>query len=342
MTNILKDGNQPWKRQKALNEILNRHYQRKYDEEYFENKRAKNTWYCGRKLFFKENVTTESKKLRYANFCKNPLCPECAWRKSLKNKAILNEVIAMALSRNKGSRLVFVTLTMENCIADAENLKEALKVLNGAFKKFVDYMRKTRGKVFIGGFKKIEITYNEETNTFHPHIHFLMNVSEKYFQTGETFYLDHEKLVKLWTKWLKQEKPASVRLTAVPERELAESIKEMAKYVVKANEYLTDDDELTDKLCDIYEEALHRKRMTDYIGEWRDIHSEVIADKDEEDLINIDDDHEQIDADVIRLYQWGQKVAPDDYVLTNEYTLEEGEAEIEAIIETMISFGVRL
>lgn len=64
----------------------------------------------------------------------------------------------------------FVTLTIVSIGAD--DLLPALKEMNKNFRRILDLMRKR--KIVVRGIRKLEITYNEKENTYHPHFHVLV------------------------------------------------------------------------------------------------------------------------------------------------------------------------
>jgi plasmid rolling circle replication initiator protein Rep len=74
----------------------------------------------------------------------------------------------------------FVTLTVPNCPGD--ELGVTIRDMNHCFKSIMETMkrRKQRGQkdYQIVGIRKLECTYNEKTNTFHPHFHLLVDNKE--------------------------------------------------------------------------------------------------------------------------------------------------------------------
>ena len=64
----------------------------------------------------------------------------------------------------------FVTLTVVN--VEATSLLDTLTEMNKNFRRVLDLMRKR--KIKIRGLRKVEITYNEEAKTYHPHFHVLV------------------------------------------------------------------------------------------------------------------------------------------------------------------------
>ncbi len=64
----------------------------------------------------------------------------------------------------------FVTLTVVN--VEGTKLLDKLKEMNKNFRRILDLMRKRNIKT--RGIRKVEVTYNKESNTYHPHFHVLV------------------------------------------------------------------------------------------------------------------------------------------------------------------------
>jgi len=65
----------------------------------------------------------------------------------------------------------FVTLTFRN--VKGEDLKEAIKGMQKTFRRIINVMRyKDRPLI---GLRKLEVTYNEKRNDFHPHFHCIID-----------------------------------------------------------------------------------------------------------------------------------------------------------------------
>jgi hypothetical protein len=69
-------------------------------------------------------------------------------------------------------QLYFVTLTRPN--VKARQLKSEIKKMLSGFQKIKDNLRKTY-KIKLQGIRKIEITYNHKTDSYHPHFHFIQD-----------------------------------------------------------------------------------------------------------------------------------------------------------------------
>jgi hypothetical protein len=82
--------------------------------------------------------------------------------------------------------LYFVTLTRPN--VKARQLKsEVAKMIKG-FQRIKDNLRKTYG-IKLNGIRKIEVTYNEQADTYHPHFHFIQS-DQKHAYALQKLWLD--------------------------------------------------------------------------------------------------------------------------------------------------------
>ncbi|MCG4734288.1 protein rep, partial [Casaltella massiliensis] len=115
----------------------------------------------------------ETKKLHKANFCKNRFCPICAWRQTKKD-ALKISIIMEFIKKELDLDFIFLTLTAPN--VKAENLNEEIKKYNKSFKKLSE--RKEFKKISKGYARKLEITYNQERNDYHPHFHVIIVVNK--------------------------------------------------------------------------------------------------------------------------------------------------------------------
>lgn len=72
----------------------------------------------------------------------------------------------------KLGELEFVTLTVPNCYVT--QLSVTIDSLLRSFSNIIRVVRERR-KIPVNGIRKLEVTYNEVTDTFHPHIHVLVD-----------------------------------------------------------------------------------------------------------------------------------------------------------------------
>ena len=205
---------------------LSRKLSRVYSDLGF-SKRAKTVYKCAEfcdydvKLYQGEEFTT----LSHCYFCKDVLCPLCAWRRELKLYHQVSRVLDVLNSSGDFSFL-FVTLTCKNIPNSGHALKDTLNTFNKAYSNLV---RRDRVKSFLrGAFRAIEVTYDGEEyispimykrknsyyksvglsvgdknptfDTLHPHLHLIWVVDKSYFQSD--YYLSQRDLCDLWQQAL--------------------------------------------------------------------------------------------------------------------------------------------
>src|SRR5699024_4502293 len=95
-------------------------------------------------------------------------------------------------------KYIFLTLTVKNCYG--EDLKDTLDLMTGSFNKL--NQRKPFKNAVKGYFRSLEVTYNEDENTYHPHFHLILAVNKSYFSDTKS-YLSQEDWTNLWKESLK-------------------------------------------------------------------------------------------------------------------------------------------
>lgn len=110
-----------------------------------------------------------------ANFCRDRMCPTCAWRLSLKRYA---EIMAMVgyLNDLEDYNVGFLTLTVRNC--QPHLLGETLKRMSQDWNRLNS--RRAFSRMCEGWARSVEVTYNPEAGTFHPHYHVIMLIKGDY------------------------------------------------------------------------------------------------------------------------------------------------------------------
>jgi len=291
-------------------------------------KRAANMEFCGTYLEFINN--RDALKLINANFCRVPLCPMCQWRKSMRIFFGVSDIMREIDKRHLNYIPVFLTLTVKNC-----SLEDLNKNLDIAFNGWNEFMRsKTlnplvkgeRKHIVKGWFRALEITYNDKTNTFHPHFHAIMLVEKSYFKGKD--YMKTEDWVKLWRKSAKlnYDPVCDIRRTRSPKGERKE-VAEVAKYTYKDAEILSKklSDDKKDDVVRCLSGALHGRRLYAYGGIMKEIAAELkIKDVDNADLVKSDDEYE-VDSSLATMilgYHWNIGVS--NYTLAKRVELKGG------------------
>ena len=134
-------------------------------------------------------------KITAANFCRQRLCAVCAWRRQAR--FVATTYPALELLTNNGFQLVFVTLTIRN--VDQDSLDQAVTELSEA------YTRLNRSAICSGvqGYvRSIEVTFNQESNSWHPHIHAIWIMPADYSPIHPE-YISQPELIKAWRKALR-------------------------------------------------------------------------------------------------------------------------------------------
>ena len=290
-------------------------------------------------------------KLVDANFCRDRMCSQCQWRKSMRQFGVAVKVGHELRRRERAegkseSQFIFLTLTIPN--VPLEKLSDAI---DGLFKGW-DRLRKRRevGKVINGYHRALEISYNAQTNTFHPHIHAAIVVSPTYF-AGHS-YIKRDRWLEMWQEAMRMPEITQVDVRKIRGKkgqdEITSGFAEACKYSLKywastlskeeqkriktkakaagvdfgmeghiwLRESLEESADVVGKLS----LALHGRRLVQFGGVLRDIKRELKLKDAEEggDLVNTSDEKTACTcpvcgADTIsHLYRWFSDVR--DYI----------------------------
>ena len=209
---------------------------------------------CNTFMMMVADKSLEKKKQHKGNTCKNRFCPICAWKKSRKDGLALSVMMAY-LKQEENKEFIFVTLTAPNVPAD--ELEAEIKDYNQSFQRLMQ--RKEVSKIAKGYARKLEITYNEERNDYHPHFHVLIAVNKSYF-TDTKQYITRDRWLELW-----QEVTKNPLITQVDVRKVRngrdDKVYEIAKYSAKDSDYL-----ISQEVFQVFYKALKGKRLIVYSG----------------------------------------------------------------------------
>jgi plasmid rolling circle replication initiator protein Rep len=283
-----------WRLDKKQNLLLGDSYERQSNISKLVRVRS-----CATYLQFKKFKIDDSLKLTFANFCQCRLCPMCAKRRSLKVFAHISKIMNVILNDYS---FLFLTLTLENCTAD--DLGNTITLITKSFDKM--FRRKSITKISKGWFRALEVTYNKEQDTFHPHLHIIIAVPKSYFKNKD--YLKQEQWTKLWKESLKVDYTPIVHIKRFNKnKNIGKSVSEVAKYTVKSSDYLIKgNNQLTDKLVATLDDALAYRRLIAYGGRLKEVHKDLNLDDSENgDLVNVDlEDEVRFDDFMILNVKW--------------------------------------
>ena len=242
----------------------------------------------------------------------------CSWRRSLKIFGQVSRVMDH-VEENYNYKYIFLTLTVKNCYG--EDLRDTLDLMTKAFNTMT--RRKAFKQAVNGYFRSLEITYNKENGTYHPHFHMILAVNDSYFKDTR-IYLTQNDWTELWKSCLKVDYTPIVdvrRIKENKEKDFGKVVAETAKYTVKPEDFLIRDEKgnikenLTDEVVKTLDEALHRKRLTAFGFIFKEVHKELNLDDTEDgDLTNTDNEDLREDlTNIILRYQWN--IGIKNYVL---------------------------
>ena len=209
---------------------------------------------CNTFMMLVSDQTMEKKKQHKGNSCKNRFCPICSWKKARKDALALS-VMMQYLKEEEEKEFVFLTLTAPN--VKAAELEDEINHYNHSFQKL---MQRKEVKTIVKGYvRKLEITYNEKRDDYHPHFHVLLAVDKNYFNNSWS-YIKRDRWLKLW-----QQVTKNSLITQVDVRKVSNSkddkVFEVAKYSAKDSEYL-----VNQEVFNTFYKALKGKRILSYSG----------------------------------------------------------------------------
>lgn len=254
--------------------------------------------HCGDFLNFAHEINelgeiSEKGKLHFANFCKDRLCPMCSWRRSYKIFGQVSQIMEVIGTKYK---FLFLTLTVPN--VSRSELNSEIDHLMSSWNRFTGY--KDIKIILKGYFRALEITYNKETNTFHPHFHVVLAVPLSYGKKND-LYLKRDEFLSLWQRATRDKSITQVDIRVCKDKysvdelkaqsRLSSAVAEVAKYAVKSSDYLLEDEQLTDELVYTFSNALNHRRLTQFGGIFKEVFKKLRLDDSESenaDLIHID------------------------------------------------------
>lgn len=202
---------------------------------------------CGDRLVFLADETLKHRKLEFGIFCKKRMCPTCAKRKSLRLILALSLFVEYINRNHPTYEYIFLTLTAPNVPGEA--LRDELLRYSRSFDNMI--RRKKYKKVIKGFVRKLEITYNQERNDYHPHYHVIIAVNKRYFKSED--YINHSEWLADWQQAMNDTSITSVNIKKVYDKKVGSTsemgrttvssgILELSKYVGKSSDYLKNDD----------------------------------------------------------------------------------------------------
>ena len=257
----------PWRKKKLLNLKLAELY------ENIDFKKAIRLRDCATHLTFQQ-FEDGTKKIKRINSCNVRLCPLCSWRRSLKVHHHMN-MIMHEIEKEKEYGYLVLTLTIRNVLPD--ELNDAITNMMQGFKDLM--ANKQVKKIAKGWYRGLEITYNEQDNTYHPHFHVVIAVNKSYFKKAD--YLNKQQWTELWKNSMNLSYIPVVNVKRV-KGNTTEAISNIARYTVKYSDYIRQDNlELSEEIVRVLDKALHKRRLIAYGGIFKQVHRRLRLDEEE-------------------------------------------------------------
>ena len=229
-----------------------------------------------------------SLKLYQAYFCKNKFCPMCNWRRSMKYSYQTSRIVDEAIKQEPKGRFLFLTLTVKN--TEGEALNSTISQLTKSFDRL--FRRAKVKKNLLGYLRSVEVTHNEDDNSYHPHIHVLMMVRPSFFQSKKD-YITQKEWSDMWSQSLKVDYVPMVDIRTVKEKGkgMRGAILETAKYPTKPIKLDIENKQVVD---DLYN-GMYRKRQLGFGGLFKTIKKQLqLDDVENGDLVHTSDNAESI------------------------------------------------
>ncbi len=201
------------------------------------------------KAYHCKNVLLQDGNKLQGSLCRKRWCQTC---NRIKTAELINGYSKPLQNLQNEDNLYFITLTTKT--VKSRKLNNEIIKRYKAFTRIKDNLRKNYGIKLVGA-RKLEITYNEITNEYHPHFHFI--------QQGKH---EAEMLQKLWLEQFPQasEKAQDIRLI---DANNSDNLVEIFKYATKQ---IVKDETTAAALHNIYH-ALDGKRVFQTYGKLKKI-----------------------------------------------------------------------
>ena len=217
---------------------------------------------------------------------------------------------------------IFLTLTMKNVPSDG--LGDAITAILQSWSRMMNSRHKRKPwRVVAGWFRALEVTYNKDANTWHPHIHAVLLVPADYF-TNPDKYIDHDAWVAEWRWALKADYDPSVDVRTV-KGDRAHAVAEVSKYAVKPGDWLDREDNAgTDGRVLLLATELKGRRLTAFGGVMKEARAALKQeDAETADLVHTGEDAEVRGDLLVALDRFEWQVGVTNYVRVKRDVLVE-------------------
>lgn len=201
-----------------------------------------------RAFFCNQTLTQHDRNKITSKYCNSRACNLC---NRIRTAKMMNGYI---LPLKELGNMQFVTLTEPN-VKECD-LEETIKNQTKKVSNIIEVLRKRR-KIAVSGIRKLECTYNINSNTYHPHVHILINKD-----CGNLF-------IEEWLKRTPKAKSVAQKCQEADQN----SLNELFKYTTKQYEIETENKtlEINVRSLDVILRAFDKKRTFQSFGEIRKV-----------------------------------------------------------------------
>ena len=264
------------------------------------DKKAKRIKDCASYLDFYCDETEEFKKLAHGFFCHDRFCPICSNLKMRRDSLELLSCINV-LKKDFNYQFLMITLTVKNVSSDV--LKDEIKKIKKSFKKFRElqaFQKMSKGYVC-----KLEVTYNKEVDSYHPHLHLICAVNNSYFNSRD--YLSRDKILQMWRNSYKDQSITQVDIRKINTATIKD-ILEITSYAAKNADLFYSYD-----VFKVFYNSLRSVQILSYNSCFRDIRKKI-RDKDI-NLIDYFDEKDFVIATKLLMYNYHDEKYKLDHVI---------------------------
>jgi plasmid rolling circle replication initiator protein Rep len=222
------------------------------------NKTIERVETCSDYMKFLETLNHDERKCVQAFRCGKRGCPICDFARSRKDSGKIS-VVMQHLKNEYDYEFLFLTLTARNVSAD--NLNQEIKDYSDSYKRLIE--TKEVKQMMKGSVRKLEVTYNAEDDTYHPHLHIIIAVNKSYF-TDRT-YIKQQRWLELWRRSKRDESITQVHIQKLKEN-AGKEVHEIAKYSAKHSDMLENEDVFYTLFT-----SLKGKRLLTYQGKFKEV-----------------------------------------------------------------------
>lgn len=255
---------------------------------------------CATQLIYNYCPDCDSYTVARTNLCRDRFCPTCNWRLSLQRYVNMTRITDKLADEYSTANYSFVTLTVRNCMP--HELSDTMTRMYEAWNRLLQ--RKIMKDDFAGAAgwaKSIEVTYNPNTHTLHPHYHVLV-VWRRHDRS--------EGMIKGWLDSCEKSGLEAV-LTAQNSQSIhrknnagdsmASAICETFKYAIKSKQL----DEMPYKEFKMLVDEIGGKRLVAFGGIIKDIAARIKVNMEtvEEEAVNVCRHCGSMDVDRL-VYKW--------------------------------------